>query len=110
MRLKPDGFWKLIPVAVGDVETLVEMAIDGGGWNGFSCFAVRNPLFVFSGERLFSCLDDEFSSVSSLLFVLLASVPFCSCSLISSRYISSTIGFHSLTRALINQFETYGIL
>ena len=57
MRLKPDGFWKFIPVVVGDVETLVETDTDGGGrMNEFS------GLFVL-GERLFSCLVDGFSSI-----------------------------------------------
>lgn len=63
MRLKPLGFWKFIPVAVGDVETVVETAIDGGGWKVVSCLAVvLNPLFEVSGERLFSSFEDEFSS------------------------------------------------
>jgi hypothetical protein len=45
--------------------------------------------------------------VFTLLFALLqAPLPPSCGSFISSEYISSTIGFHSLTLALMNQLET----
>ena len=103
MKLNPDWFLTFPPSC--DVDGLETETIAVFWLFETSCLELK-LLASVSLEGPLSGGAAIFVEESSLLLLDLSSDPFCSWSFISSKYISSTIGFQSRTRAFINQFET----